>query len=130
MHEPSLIDARNKAIREAYLRLVKSSSLNRGLLKRHIAIAYLMEQPAERFYITPKMAERYVLGYLRGDKHVLCARKRAMIEDLVCVYRGIVNRRDGAKQADIWEEVVSSPAKSYYMTERRLREVAFVYKGC
>ena len=130
MEETSLIKARNKTIRDAYMRFVNSSSLNRGLLNRHIAISYLMEKPAERFYITPKMAERYVLGYLRGDKQVLCARKRAMIEDLVCVYRGIVNRRDGAKQADIWEELVESPAKSNYLTERRKREELFGYKGC
>ena len=128
MKNISLIQNRNEALVNLYMSLMSSKSINRNLLDRYIAIDYIIQQPAERFYITPKMAERYVLGYLRGDKRVLCSRKRAMIEDLVSVYRRIVNSRDGSKKVDIWEEVVSSPAKSYYITARRAKEIVFGYK--
>lgn len=98
-------------------------------MSRQVAVEYIMQQPAERFYITPKMAERYILGYLRGDKHIISSRKIEMIEDLVGVYKQILPTYRDAKRVNIWEAVVTSPAKCFYITPQLAKEIVFNYRN-
>ena len=125
----SLQQQRNKEIGRLYNSIVSSSSINMALLDRDAIFDVLMSYPAPRFYITPKMAERYILGFKRQLPAILNSRKLQMIEDLVATYESIKAKRKHSSNEMIWRYVVESPAKSFYISRKRAEEIIFNYKG-
>lgn len=125
----SLLNQRNKEIEKIYKSIISSSSINLDLIERSDLLDLILEHPAPRFYITPKMAERYVLGYKKQLDRVIQSRKINMIEDLVSVYNREVSRRKNSSREMIWHYVVTSPAKSFYVSKKRLEEIIFNYTG-
>jgi hypothetical protein len=100
-----------------------------SLVARDTLIELIMEQSAPRFYITPKMAERYVIGFKQQSPHILNSRKIDMIKDLVSAYETAKNRHKRSSMMMIWRYTVESPAKSFYVTKRVLKEIIFNYTG-
>lgn len=125
----SLQQQRNIEIVKAYKRIISSSSVNMAYLHRDAVFDLLAQQPAPRFYITSEVAAKYVLGYKRQLPSILNSSKLEMIEDLVAIYDKIKAKRKYSPMEMIWEYVVNSPAKSFYMSKRRYKEVIFNYKG-
>lgn len=123
----TLIKQRDQQLRKVYSTLYLSSSANSRLISRDLLLDLMMEQPAPRFYITPKMAERYVLGFKKQSSAILSSRKLEMIKDLVSAYERARTRHKGVAKGMLWKYTVESPAKSFYMTKQRLEEVIFNY---
>ena len=123
----SLQDKRNKELEKIYQNIISSSHVNISHMSTETILNMVANHPAPRFYITPKMAERYVLGFKRQDPAILNSRKLPMILDLVEVYDRIVARKKRDLRFVIWECVVQSAAKSFYVTPRRIREIIFKY---
>lgn len=121
----SMITRRNRDLQDAYRRFIRLGSVNMRYIRRQYLIRHLINQPAPRFYICPKVAERYVLGYLKGRRKTLHSSKIEMIEDLVGVYRSIVSSGEALRQYEVWERVVESPARKFYITPERAEEILF-----
>ncbi len=51
-----------------------------------------------------------------------------MIKDLVEVYDKVKAKYKRSPQETIWRITVESPAKSFYITKRLLKEILFDYK--
>lgn len=125
----NLQQKRNEDIRRLYNNIISKSNVNMAYLNRDFIFSLLMEHPAPRFYITPTMALRYVMGYKQQLPSILNSSKLDMIEDLVATYDSIKLKRKYSSQEAIWKYVVESPAKSFYISKRRLGEIIFNYKG-
>lgn len=117
---------RNKEIEKVY-RNIMSSRVNMDYVNTESVLKLVCDHPAPRFYITPKMAERYVLGYKKQDPAILNSRRLPMILDLVEAYDRITSRRKRQMRFVVWESVVESEAKSFYVTPRRVRDIIFKY---
>lgn len=124
----SLIHLRNREIEKLY-RNITSCNVNLRYVKREAIIDLIMESSAPRFYITPKMAEQYVLGFKKQLPHIIKSRKIGMIMDLVNAYDRAKIRHRNASQNSLWIYTVESPAKSFYVSKKRLIEIIFNYTG-
>lgn len=120
---------RNEEIIKLYKNIISRSSINMGYLHRDAIFDVLMEQPAPRFYITPERAALLVIRYKKQLPSVINSPNVAMIEDLVATYDRIKAKRKYSSMEMIWDYVVNSPAKSFYLSKRRFKEVIFNYKG-
>lgn len=123
----SLLQQRDKQLKKIYSTIISSSSVNMRMVSRDDLLGLVMDHSAPRFYITPKMAERYVLGFKRQSESVLNSRKLDMIKDLVDAYERAKVRHKGASKEMLWRYTVESPAKSFYITKQRLEEIIFNY---
>jgi hypothetical protein len=125
----NLQQLRNKEVEKVYKNIVSSSSANMRYVSRDVVLEIIMQHPAPRFYITPKMAERYVLGYKRQLPSIINSSKLPMIEDLVSVNDKAVIRYKNQSRTMIWEHVVKSQAKSFYMTKKRIEEIIYKWRN-
>lgn len=116
-------------IRDAYDKIMSCGGVNKAYLPRKVIINVLMESPAPRFYISAKLAERYVKWYYAGDPGALRNRKLAMIKDLVDVYERKRKQRPYTPVYLLWQEVVDSPAKSFYATPQLLTDIVYFHRN-
>lgn len=120
--ENSLAKEKALDVKLAYKRLC-NSGVNKQLMRLDSIVDLLMEQEAPRFYITEKMAERYVLGFKRQSPEVLSSRRLDMIKDLVSAYDRAKERYKNAYMKQIWTYTVNSRAKSFYISRRKMKEI-------
>lgn len=109
-------------VKLAYKKL-DNIGVNKQLMHLESIVDLLMEQEAPRFYITPKMAERYILGFKRQDPAILSSRRIDMIKDLVEVYDKVCARYKRVYRTQLWDYVVNSRAKSFYISRRKFKEI-------
>lgn len=106
---------------------IRDSGVNKMYYNWKLVVRMLSKQPAPQFYISPKKAEQYVHSYYRGEFLVKSSLARAMVRDLVDNYERIIAERNGKKMCEIWEMVVESPAKSFYLKESTIRHIIYEY---
>ena len=126
MEELSLLKQRNQDLQATYRQVLRATE-NVQYLSRNTLISVLQEQPAPRFYLTPYQASLYILrAYRQGNT---ARRKQAMIADLVKNYERLRHLYPEASKTVLYELVVEQPAKSFYMSEHRMKEIVFGYSG-
>lgn len=118
---------RDESIRRKYDELIKCSGINMDYVSRNDLIDLLSKSKAPQFYISPKMCEQYVIGYLKGREPVSRSNKRRMIEDLVKVFKDVRTEHSTKPMNQIWVMVVEHEAPSYYLTKQRIAEIIFNY---
>lgn len=126
MKELTLIQLRDKELRHCYEKILRSCS-NTRLLSRRSILSLLSGMPAPRFFITPYWASLYILRHYKGLN--INRRKRGMIDDLVENYERLRIEYPYATKCDLYEMLVEQPAKSFYMSEQRIKEIIFNYTG-
>jgi hypothetical protein len=125
MIEDSVIRERNKVLKKAHEQIIKASH-GVGYISRQTIIELIQEQPAPRFYITPYMANLYI----NNIKHRRSkCRKQEMIKDLIENYNRLKAENPDKPKEWLYEHVVEQPAKSFYMSDRSIKEVIFQYSG-
>lgn len=133
--ELPITQERNKAIRSRFDAIMRCTCVNQKYVNRQTILDLMMESPAPRFYIDAKQAERYVIAYYKC-KDVSSFRKshdrQEMMKDLVDAFEKIRPEHMDMKMVDIWEMVVNSPAKSFYISRRTMKRIVFnyIYKPC
>ena len=123
MDKHSIVYKRNQALERAYKRIIKAGK-GVNFMSRKTIIALIQEQPAPRFYITPFTAQIYILGKKRKWRA-----NPDMIADLMENYNRLKAENPDAKKEWLYETVVEQPAKSFYMSDKRIEEVIFQYSG-
>lgn len=123
-----LHNMRNKEVMKIYDNIISSKSVNSKYISRDLVLRLIEQHPAPRFYITPKMAERYVIAYKKQDPSILESRKLPMIKDLAEVYDKLIKFRKVSLKTRVWSLVVQSEAKSFYLTQRRIQDIIFGYE--
>jgi len=118
---------RNKDLLAVYDSLITNGNINKKYIKRGSIIDVLYESPAPRFYICPRMAERYVNAYLRGKLTCISRERLAMVEDLVENYKRIRKRRKNEQLCFVWQMVINSPAKGFYLSRQTIMEIIYGY---
>ena len=127
----SAIDERNLALQNIYKCILKSN-VNRNLMNNDMIISIVMEQPAPKFYISPKEAKKLILSYYKSNGELPIRKKsltREMAKDLVENYEMLRKKFPHTDKERIYEYVVEQPAKSFYMSYNSVRAVIFNYKG-
>ncbi len=132
MESSIYIEERNEALKEAYKRIVSAKGVNSMFLNREALLQILIEQPAPKFYISPEWAKRHITAHYKG--YPKCLQKRGygkqnnkMIEDLVEQYEKLMQNNPDAPKKWLYENVVLQPAKSFYVSLRRAKEIIFNY---
>lgn len=133
MNERECIKERNLALQEIYKR-IRKSHVNMNLLSRDMIVSIILEQPAPRFYITPDRAKSIILShYNNGQGKMRQFNKRPqtreLIDDLVANYERLKAQFPHTPDERLYEMVVEQPAKSFFMTHHRVKEVIFNYTG-
>lgn len=126
MGEQSLIRQRNIDLQGVYTRLIGVTS-NIQYLSRSTILSIMQEQAAPRFYLTPYQASLYILRGMKGGN--VGYRKQAMIADLIENYERLRREYPEATKTALYEMVVEQPAKSFYLSRKRMREIIFNYRG-
>lgn len=126
MDKHSVFYKRNKALDAAYKRIIRASKGLARHISRNTIIALMQEQSAPRFYITPETARLYLNNYCKRKNNTL---KAAMVEDLTENFNRLKRENPDAPKEWLYETVVLQPAKSFYMSDHRIEEVIFQYKG-
>lgn len=117
---------RDAALRQRFDEIQKSG-INSKYYDWKVVVKLIAKMPAPRFYITPKMAEQYVLNYYRGIYKVKSMLGKEMIKDLVENYERL-KQEDPYKQAwEIWQDLVECPAKSFYLREKTIKYIIYEY---
>ena len=127
MRKNPIIQQRNHDLKEAYRKIIQASQTLRYSTPQRMIASIIAEMPAPRFYISPFSAQLYITGEYRNRN--LSRRKRAMIADLVENYEQLRRLYPEAQKSAIYALVVEQPAKSFYMTEKRICEIIYNYTG-
>jgi len=128
MNERECIKERNLALQEIYKR-IRKSHVNMNLLSRDMIVSIILEQPAPRFYITSDRAKYILLHYNNWQGKKLRPKTRELIDDLVANYEKLKAQFPHTEDKILYEMVVEQPAKSFFMTHHRVKEVIFNYTG-
>lgn len=114
---------KNDDLRDAHSKIIKA---NHGMrIPLNTLLAVLAEQPAPRFYISPFTAWLYLTKH-RNPKNKLT---QEMIEDLQENLARLKRENPDASNIWLYEKVVKQPAKSFYMSPHRIKEIIFHYTG-
>lgn len=124
----TLTDQRDRDLKNLHTSVIKNSGVNPMYLTREFIVSTLASQPAPRFYIKAQQAESYVVGYYKQVSYVKSELKRSMILDLVQVFEQIRSDNIHLPMADIWQLVVEHPAKSFYLSNQRIKEIIYNYR--
>lgn len=124
----TLTAERDRDLKNLHTSVIKNSGVNPMYLSRETILSTLSSQPAPRFYLKAQQAESYVVGYYKQVTSVKSAHKRAMILDLVQVFEKIRSENIHLPMADIWQLVVKHPAKSFYLSQQRIKEIIYNYR--
>ena len=124
MIEYSVIRERNKVLIREHEKIIKASH-NVGYIPRSAIIALIQELPAPRFYITPFMANLYINNIQHRRSR---GRKQEMIKDLIENYNRLRAENPSKTKEWLYEHVVEQPAKSFYMSDRSIKEIIFQYR--
>ena len=111
-----------------YDELLKSDGINRDYITRDVIVTLLSQSPAPQFYISPKMAERYITAYFRNELPVMRSAKQQMISDMVQVFKEVRGEFYNKPMVDIWNMVVEHPAPSFYMSKSRIKEIIYNWR--
>lgn len=126
MKAQSFSNLKKRALEAAYNRIIRASNELTRHISRNTIIELIQEQPAPRFYITPETARLYINKYRKHKNNGL---KDAMMDDLVSNYNRLKEENPDAPKLWLYETVVEQPAKSFYMSNHRIKEVIFQYSG-
>lgn len=124
MEYNSIIEERNKALRALH-RTIISESRNLGYMTCATIVAYIYSQPAPRFYLTPFSARLYINNRKVADSKC----KRDMVADLKEAFARLQRENPNAPKEWLYEKVVEQPAKSFYVSKHRIKEIVFNYSG-
>lgn len=116
---------RNKELRKRFNELLSASGVNMMYFHRDTIVDMLYNESAPRFYISAKIAERYVLNYKRGVFLSEDPITRRKITDLAETFDRICAENPHMKRKDVWNEVVWSPAKSFYLSKKRIKWIVY-----
>lgn len=119
---------RNHDLQHLHDQILSIRGINQHYLTRRFVIDRIMASPAPRFYIDSKRAEIYVTAWYRGEVVHKSIYKNHMVQDLVSVFEEIRDRYPDEQMSDIWEMVVQHPAKSFYMSRKRVEEVIYNWR--
>ena len=122
----SLIQQRNSDLRTLSAQIIASTK-NVQYMSRQTILDIMQEQSAPRFYLSPYQASLYILrAYHDNNKN---CRKQDMIADLLENYERLRRLFPEAKKIVLYEMLVEQPAKSFYLSSKRMREIIFNYTG-
>ena len=125
MSNLSIIQLRKRDLNAVYKNII-SASRGVGSLSRDTILSLVSEQPAPRFYITPFTAQLYITGVSNTP---ISPQKKAMVEHLIGTYNRLVKENPNAQKQWLYEVVVEQPAKSFYISKHRIKEIIFNYTG-
>jgi len=117
---------RDSELRKRYDDILKSG-VNCRYIDRDMVVRTIANQPAPRFYISPKTAEQHVLRYYRGEVTNKNATTRAMIKDLVENYEILKAEMPNAYHYEIWDALILRPAKRFYLSEASIKSIVYGY---
>lgn len=123
-----LTKQRDADLRNLYTQVIKKSGVNPMYLPRETILDALSEHTAPRFYIEPFQARHYVTLYYSKRTIHKSPIKQAMIRNLVEVFETIRPQHMNLPMAEIWQMVVEHPAKSFYLSRQRIKEIILNYR--
>lgn len=126
-NQNALLLERDEEVRKIYSRIINESGINKKFLTYKFIIAQIEKSGAPRFYISGKHAQNLVSAYYNDKLMPMSKRRHAMVEDLVQCYEAVHDKWNDLKKADMWEKVVACPAKSFYLSPARIREIIYQY---
>jgi len=126
MRNIDIYQLREKDLRAAYNRLSCVHGINFRYLKFSSIVSMLLEESAPRFYIAPEWAYQVIRRY--KTKGIVTGNE-AMLKDLVREYDRVKSQNPDMPVCQICKLAVESPAKSFYMSPHRVREIIFNYTG-
>lgn len=128
MKQLTLKQQRDADLRALYQRIIHLQSVNLRYMKRSAIVALLATEPAPRFYLTEEQAGWAICQYYRNGRIPRCRpMKQAMILDLVDQYEKMRKEHPHAQKNILYKLAVEQPAKSFYMSNQRIREIIFNY---
>lgn len=110
-----------------YENILKIGAVNLNFFTHQDIAKIVAEQPAPRFYISPKFASMCVMGYYHGTPKYL-RKNREMVKDLVENYEMLRNKHPHTPKDIIWEMLVNCPSKRFYVADDVARGIIFNYK--
>lgn len=106
----------------------RAAVINQRYFTRDGLFLLLSQQPAPRFYIDAQQAgliiRRYYRGILPNTEY-----KKQMATDLVNTYEQLKQSYPLYTTNGLYEMTVEQPAKSFYLSPRRIKEILFNYTG-
>ena len=118
---------RDRDVEAKYKKLIQCKGMNIPGMKRESIARFIATSEAERFYITEKMAERYVYGFYKKTLK-LSAIKMRMVENLVEIYEKITSEDMKMQKLDVWTKLVNSRAKEFYVGTQTIKNILFRIK--
>ena len=131
MEKRILIVERNACLCRRYEELLRVEGVNARYMRRSVFLDILSKESAPRFYISPEWARRYIMSYYGGSKWMRGRGRlrKAMIADLVEQYERLMQEHPRVSKDWLYMKVVEQPARSFYMSRKRMQEVLFRYSG-
>ena len=130
MNQQTYTHERNAALQELHKRILHAQ-VNKNLITTDTIVSIILEQPAPRFYITPHQAELLIRRY-ENDGCRFATEKitphREMVVDLYDNYNKLRAKFPHTPIKKICEMVVEQPARSFYMSYTRVRDVILNYR--
>lgn len=123
----TLSQMRNNELRRLYAALTSGNSVNKIHMSKSMIVDVIYEHPAPRFYIERAMAWKYILG--EWSQTNTNRRKRDMIADLMENFKRLCEEHPYDKKEVIVGMAIEQPAKSFYMSKHRIKEIIFNYSG-
>lgn len=118
--------SRDKELRKRFNDML-TSGININYYNWSLVAEMLANQPAPRFYISPKVASQYVFAYYHGTYKLKSEIGRRMIVDLVETYERIKSLGECRYNYEVWNKVVESPAKSFYLKPNTIERIIYEY---
>ena len=124
MEEHTMVRQRYKDLKAVHKRIIQATN-SVGYIPVATIISIIQEQTAPRFYITPHTANLYINNIQhRREK----SRRPEMIKDLIENYNRLKSENPDKSKDWLYEKVVEQPAKSFYMSDSRIRDIIYGYR--
>ncbi len=120
-----LKNQRNKDLIAVMQRIRSEKGINFNYISRDALIDIIMEQPAPRFYLEPRTIEHILMRHFKN----LPTRNKARTEDLYEAFCRVRQKNPYMPMSEIWYLVSLQPAKSFYISPTRIREIIFNFRN-
>ena len=124
MKRDTLTIQKRKDLIAAYDRIRSAGGVNMGYVSRDAVIDLLMQEPAPRFYLSPRAIEHDVIRYIKGKPTTNPERTK----DLHEAYCKVMEKNAHQKMFLVWLDVSMQPAKSFYLSRRSIRDIIYGYR--
>ena len=121
-----LKNQRNKDLLILVERIRNEKGINMNYISRNAFVEILMQQPAPRFYLEPRTVEHILMNYFKNERQQIVD---ARTQDLYEAFCRVREKNPYMPMADVWYLVSLQPAKSFYLSASRIREIIFNHRN-